>query len=59
MKLLIVSGFSGSGKSIVLDTLEDCGYYCVDNLPISLLDNFINHVMHVDNEIYAKNSDRH
>ncbi|HIF53916.1 MAG: RNase adapter RapZ [Methylococcales bacterium] len=54
MKLLIVSGFSGSGKSIVLDTLEDCGYYCVDNLPISLLDNFINHVMHVDNEIYAK-----
>jgi UPF0042 nucleotide-binding protein len=54
MKLLIVSGLSGSGKSIALDTLEDCGYYCVDNLPVSLLDNFITHVMLADKVTYAK-----
>jgi UPF0042 nucleotide-binding protein len=54
MKLLIVSGLSGSGKSIALDTLEDCNYYCVDNLPVALLEDFINHVMLVDQTTYAK-----
>ncbi len=37
MQLVLVSGMSGSGKSIVLTVLEDAGYYCVDNLPASLL----------------------
>ena len=37
MKLTIVSGLSGSGKSVALHTLEDEGYYCIDNLPASLL----------------------
>ncbi len=41
MKLVIVSGLSGSGKSIALETLEDCGYYCIDNLPVSLLQAFL------------------
>lgn len=54
MKLLIVSGLSGSGKSIALDTLEDCGYYCIDNLPVALLESFINQVMLTDNKTYAK-----
>ncbi|MGR8981314.1 MAG: RNase adapter RapZ [Gammaproteobacteria bacterium] len=54
MKLLIVSGLSGSGKSIALDTLEDCGYYCIDNLPVSLLEDFINDVMLSDPGTYAK-----
>ncbi len=54
MKLLIISGLSGSGKSIALDTLEDCGYFCIDNLPITLLENFINHVMLVDKSIYKE-----
>jgi len=54
MKLLIVSALSGSGKSIALDTLEDCGYYCIDNLPITLLQDFINHVMLADKKTYAK-----
>lgn len=40
MKLTIVSGLSGSGKSVVLGTLEDLGYYCIDNLPAGLLPNF-------------------
>ncbi|HBQ00697.1 MAG TPA: RNase adapter RapZ [Gammaproteobacteria bacterium] len=37
MKLTIISGRSGSGKSTVLHVLEDKGYYCIDNLPASLL----------------------
>ncbi|MGJ8668425.1 MAG: RNase adapter RapZ [Oceanococcus sp.] len=36
-ELLIVSGLSGAGKSIVLDMLEDLDYYCMDNLPLSML----------------------
>jgi UPF0042 nucleotide-binding protein len=38
MKLVIISGLSGSGKTIALHTLEDMGYYCIDNLPVGLLD---------------------
>ena len=37
MQLILVSGLSGSGKSIALNVLEDSGYYCVDNLPATLL----------------------
>lgn len=36
MRLLIISGRSGSGKSITLQMLEDLGYYCVDNIPIEI-----------------------
>ena len=36
-ELIIVSGLSGSGKTTGLRTLEDLGYYCIDNLPIALL----------------------
>jgi len=37
MKLIIVSGLSGSGKSVALHVLEDLKYYCIDNLPIGML----------------------
>ncbi len=37
MKLIIISGVSGSGKSVALNTLEDQNYLCIDNLPLSLL----------------------
>ncbi len=37
MKIVLISGLSGSGKSVALKLLEDLGYYCVDNLPIKLL----------------------
>lgn len=37
MQIILVSGLSGAGKSIALDVLEDGGYYCVDNLPATLL----------------------
>jgi RNase adapter protein RapZ len=38
IKLQIITGMSGSGKTIALHTLEDMGYYCIDNLPVSLLE---------------------
>ncbi|MSP26985.1 MAG: RNase adapter RapZ [Methylococcales bacterium] len=54
MKLLIISALSGAGKSTALDTLEDCGYYCIDNLPVTLLEDFIDHVMLADKKTYQK-----
>jgi UPF0042 nucleotide-binding protein len=39
--LVIISGVSGSGKSTAMNVLEDLGYYCVDNLPMTLLPKFI------------------
>ncbi len=37
MRLIIVSGLSGSGKSVALNMLEDLGFYCIDNIPVALL----------------------
>ena len=37
MELILISGLSGSGKSVALHLLEDAGYYCVDNLPVVML----------------------
>ncbi len=45
MNLTIISGLSGSGKTVALHTLEDEDYYCVDNLPIGLLPEFVKRVM--------------
>ena len=39
--IIIITGLSGSGKSIAIDALEDVGYFCVDNMPISLLPKFL------------------
>ncbi|WP_418641939.1 RNase adapter RapZ [Vibrio chaetopteri] len=41
MRLVVVSGHSGAGKSVALRVLEDSGYYCVDNLPVDLLGPFV------------------
>lgn len=46
MKIIIVSGRSGSGKSISLHLLEDLGYYCIDNLPATLLPTLVQHIDH-------------
>ena len=43
-RLIIVSGLSGSGKSVALHVLEDLGYYCVDNIPASLLRSVVDEV---------------
>lgn len=37
IKLVIITGLSGSGKSVALKVLEDAGYYCIDNLPVNFL----------------------
>lgn len=44
MRLIIVSGLSGSGKSVALHVLEDLGYYCVDNMPAALLKSVVDEV---------------
>ena len=44
MRLIIVSGLSGSGKSVALHVLEDLGYYCIDNLPAALLKSLLDEV---------------
>lgn len=44
MRLIIVSGLSGSGKSVALHALEDLGYYCIDNMPAALLKSVIEEV---------------
>ncbi len=41
MRILLISGISGSGKSVALNVLEDAGFYCVDNLPPSLLPDLV------------------
>ena len=51
MKLVIISGRSGSGKSTALNVLEDLGYYCIDNLPVGLLPTLIE--QQLNNEVEA------
>ena len=46
--VIIVSGLSGSGKSVALKTFEDLDYYCVDNLPVELLPSFVRSLMRDD-----------
>lgn len=51
MKFIIVTGMSGAGKSTALKMLEDMGFYCVDNLPIPLLDKFAELTCNVNSDI--------
>ena len=44
MRIVIISGLSGSGKTIALNILEDASYYCVDNLPSQLLQQLVEHL---------------
>ncbi|HBH35028.1 MAG TPA: RNase adapter RapZ [Gammaproteobacteria bacterium] len=45
MKLIIVSGLSGSGKTVALHALEDAGLYCIDNLPIPMLQTVVTELL--------------
>lgn len=51
MRLVIVTGMSGAGKSTALRMLEDAGYYCVDNLPIALITKFADLIFSQNREI--------
>lgn len=53
MRLVIVSGLSGSGKSVALHMLEDLDYYCVDNIPAGLLPMFISHTVRTHESTYG------
>jgi UPF0042 nucleotide-binding protein len=44
MQLILITGLSGSGKSVALNVLEDSGFYCVDNLPAKLLPELVGHL---------------
>ncbi len=54
MKLIIVSGLSGSGKSVALHTLEDIDYYCIDNLPLFLLSRLATVLSRSPDPVYAR-----
>ena len=41
MEILVITGVSGAGKSLVAKTMEDLGYFCVDNMPPSLIPKFV------------------
>jgi UPF0042 nucleotide-binding protein len=51
LKIFIITGLSGSGKSTALDVFEDAGFYCVDNLPVALLPKFLELPMDSRSEI--------
>lgn len=51
MRLIVVSGQSGAGKSVALRVLEDLGYYCVDNLPVNLLSDFVESVREINQNV--------
>lgn len=53
-RLTIVTGLSGSGKSVALHTLEDEGFFCIDNLPANLLSNFIDQLLASGSTLYEK-----
>jgi len=52
MRLIIVSGLSGSGKSVALDALEDIGFYCIDNIPAALLGGLIDQTVAARDTLY-------
>jgi UPF0042 nucleotide-binding protein len=54
MRLIIVSGLSGSGKSVALHQLEDIDFYCVDNSPAALLKPFISHTIRGTDDVYPR-----
>ncbi|HZD52990.1 MAG TPA: RNase adapter RapZ, partial [Woeseiaceae bacterium] len=47
-RLIIISGLSGSGKSVALHVLEDLGYYCIDNMPAALLRSLLDEVSRME-----------
>jgi UPF0042 nucleotide-binding protein len=52
VRLIVVSGYSGSGKSVAIHALEDLGFYCVDNIPAGLLNSLIDHVLAQQDSIF-------
>lgn len=51
MRFVIVTGMSGGGKSTALRMLEDAGFYCVDNLPVLLIEKFVELIAMPNSEV--------
>ncbi|HEX4023797.1 MAG TPA: RNase adapter RapZ [Steroidobacteraceae bacterium] len=54
MRLIFLSGLSGSGKSVALHVLEDLDFYCIDNIPAALLQAFISHTVRAGSNVYQR-----
>jgi RNase adapter protein RapZ len=54
VRIIILSGLSGSGKSVALHTLEDLGFYCIDNIPAALLKPFISYTVRSPETTYER-----
>ncbi len=54
MRLIFLSGLSGSGKSVALHVLEDLDFYCIDNIPAALLQAFISHTVRSSSNVYQR-----
>lgn len=52
MRLIVVSGLSGSGKSVALHMLEDLGFFCIDNIPIKLFNAFVEQTVRTEDPTY-------
>ncbi len=53
-RLVVVSGLSGSGKSVALNMLEDLGWYCIDNIPAGLVQALVSHTLQSEEPIYRR-----
>lgn len=53
-RLVVVSGLSGSGKSVALNMLEDLGWYCIDNIPAGLLQAVVSHSIQTGEPLYQR-----
>jgi UPF0042 nucleotide-binding protein len=53
-RLVVVSGLSGSGKSVALNMLEDLGWYCIDNIPAGLVQALVSHSLRSEEPIYRR-----
>ena len=53
-RLVVVSGLSGSGKSVALNMLEDLGWYCIDNIPAGLVQALVSHTLRSEEPVYRR-----
>lgn len=53
-RLVVVSGLSGSGKSVALNMLEDLGWYCIDNIPAGLVQSLVSHSVRTEEPVYRR-----
>jgi len=54
IRLVVVSGLSGSGKSVALNMLEDLGWYCIDNIPAGLVQALVSHSVRTEEPLYRR-----